>query len=150
MRQKLLALAFIFSLFLPTSAYSFYQSHPQDSASTAVEHAAEHTAGTDGHLGDEAHSAPPTWTVIPFVLLLLMIATGPLFYEHFWHKNYPKIAVALAALMIGYYVFVLHNVHGPVHSMMEYVQFIALLSSLYIASGGILITVNKKAPPLPM
>ena len=32
---------------------------------------------------DEDHAddhAPPGWTVIPFVLLLLMIATGPLFY----------------------------------------------------------------------
>jgi Na+/H+ antiporter NhaD/arsenite permease-like protein len=32
--------------------------------------------------------------------------------------------------------------------MVEYVQFIALLSSLYIASGGILIQVDKKGAPL--
>ena len=50
------------------------------------------------------HHAPPTWSVIPFVLLLLMIATGPLFYEHFWHHNYPKIAMALAAIVVAYYL----------------------------------------------
>lgn len=96
----------------------------------------------------EHHEVAPVWLVIPFVALLLMIATGPLFYEHFWHHNYPKIAVGLAILVIFYYLFVLHNVHGPVHSMAEYVQFIALLSSLYIASGGILIEIDKKATPL--
>jgi len=96
----------------------------------------------------EAHTSAPAWTVIPFVLLLLMIATGPLFYEHFWHKNYPIIAVLLAVTVISYYLFILHNQHEPVHALAEYMQFIALLSSLYIASGGILIKVDKKATPM--
>jgi Na+/H+ antiporter NhaD/arsenite permease-like protein len=95
----------------------------------------------------EAHGVAPFWLVIPFVALLLMIATGPLFYEHFWHHNYPKIAVGLAILVVFYYLFVLHNVHGPVHALAEYIQFIALLASLYIASGGILIEIDKKATP---
>ena len=97
--------------------------------------------------GHKDHPSAPVWLVIPFVALLLMIATGPLFYENFWHHNYPKIAVGLAMLVIFYYLFVLHNVHGPVHALAEYVQFIALLSSLYIASGGILIEIDKKATP---
>lgn len=107
--------------------------------------AAEHEEG--GHEGD-AHGAPPGWTVIPFVLLLGMIATGPLFYEHFWHKNYPIIAVGLACIVVLYYLFVLHDTHGPVHALAEYLQFIALLSSLYIASGGIMINVDKRATPM--
>ncbi len=90
----------------------------------------------------------PLWLVIPFVVLLLMIATGPLFYEHFWHHNYPKVAVGLALLVVFYYLFVLHNVHGPVHALAEYLQFIALLASLYIASGGILIELDKKSTPM--
>jgi Na+/H+ antiporter NhaD/arsenite permease-like protein len=106
---------------------------------------------TAEHIHDdshELHEVAPFWLVIPFVALLLMIATGPLFYEHFWHHNYPKIAVGLAILVVFYYLFVLHNVHGPVHALAEYVQFIALLASLYIASGGILIEIDKKATPL--
>ena len=91
---------------------------------------------------------PAGWSIIPFVLLLLMIATGPLFYEHFWHKNYPLIAVILAAIVVSYYLFGLHNQHGPVHALAEYVQFIALLSGLYIASGGIMIQVDKEAKPM--
>ncbi len=93
------------------------------------------------------HHAPPGWSVIPFVLLLLMIATGPLFYEHFWHHHYPKIAVALALVVVLYYLFVLQNTHGPIHAAFEYVQFIALLTGLYVASGGIMIKVEKKGTP---
>ena len=103
------------------------------------------SGGDEGGHGD--HHGPAPWSVVPFVVLLLMIATGPLFYEHFWHKNYPLVAVVLAALVVGYYLFGLHNSHGPIHALAEYVQFIALLSGLYIASGGIMIIVDKKAAP---
>ncbi|WP_343034247.1 sodium:proton antiporter, partial [Fulvivirga lutimaris] len=109
-------------------------------------HNQEHgTADGEGH--EEAHM-PPAWTVLPFVILLIMIATGPLFYEHFWHKNYPKVAVVFALLVVAYYLFVLHNTHSPVHALAEYVQFIALLAALYIASGGIMIDIDKKATPM--
>lgn len=101
----------------------------------------------DAHGDAAGHPTAPTWLVIPFALLLLMIATGPLFYEHFWHKNYPIIAVSLAILVVLYYLFALHNVHGPVHALAEYIQFIALLTGLFVASGGIMINVDKKAKP---
>lgn len=117
------------------------QADQADSGHATVEQSAE------ADLGDTEHHIAPTWLVIPFVVLLLMIATGPLFYEHFWHKNYPKIAIGLAILVVFYYLFVLQNVHAPVHAMAEYIQFIALLASLYIASGGILIEIDKKATP---
>jgi len=102
------------------------------------------------HGSDEetVHSKPAGWSVIPFILLLLMIATGPLFYEHFWHKNYPKVAVILAILVVLYYLFVLHNSHQPVHALAEYVQFISLLTGLFFASGAIMINVDKKATPI--
>lgn len=106
----------------------------------AEQNTAEHEEG--------AHHLPPAYLVVPFAILLLMIATGPLFYEHFWHKNYPKVAVLLASIVVLYYLFVLHNNHGPVHAFFEYFQFIALLSALYIASGGILIKIDKEGKPL--
>ena len=109
---------------------------------------ADHNENNAHSEGEHHEEAPPGWSVIPFVLLLGMIATGPLFYEHFWHKNYPVIAVSLAAIVVLYYLFGIHNTHAPVHALAEYVQFIALLSSLYIASGGIMISVDKKATPM--
>jgi len=113
------------------------------------DHVQDATHGDNAHANEGGHGpAPPAWTVIPFVLLLSMIATGPLFYEHFWHKNYPIIAVSLAAIVVLYYLFALHDATAPVHALAEYIQFIALLASLYIASGGIMINVDKKATPM--
>jgi len=93
------------------------------------------------------HHGPSAWSIIPFATLLIMIATGPLFYEHFWHHNYPKIAVGLASLVVIYYLFGLGNSHEPIHAFFEYFQFIALLSALYIASGGVLIEIDKEGKP---
>lgn len=102
-----------------------------------------HPIDSDDH-SIASHETPPLWSIIPFVLLLVMIATGPLFYPHFWHKSYPIISVGLGMLVGGYYLFSLHNQHSPIHSAAEYIQFIALLAGLYVASGGILIIVDKK------
>ncbi|MEX2589852.1 MAG: sodium:proton antiporter, partial [Chitinophagales bacterium] len=94
------------------------------------------------------HADPAPWSVAPFVLLLLMIATGPLFYAHFWHKYYPVIAIVLGLITVLYYILYLHDMHHPIHSAAEYFSFIALLTALFVASGGILIKVDKKGTPM--
>jgi len=91
---------------------------------------------------------PAIWSIIPFALLLLMIATGPLFYAHFWHKRYPIIAVVLATIVAVYYLFYLQDYHHPIHSLAEYLSFITLIAALFVASGGILIKVDRKATPM--
>ena len=90
---------------------------------------------------------PNILMILPFVILLLMIATGPLFYKHFWERHYPKVSILLGLVTIIYYVNVLKDFHSILHIFTEYVSFIALLSSLFVASGGILIKVDKKATP---
>lgn len=97
--------------------------------------------------GENEHTLPPVYMVIPFVLLLSMIATGPLFYRHFWERNYPKVAIALGTITVIYYLAVLNDSHSLLHSLAEYLSFIALLGSLFVASGGILLRVNRKATP---
>ncbi|MEL7002980.1 MAG: sodium:proton antiporter [Bacteroidota bacterium] len=150
MAKALLKILFVFLLSFYSSQVLAFDSSKPVSISLQDDHSTtDNGHDTEAeHASEEDHHAPPGWTVIPFVVLLLMIATGPLFYEHFWHKNYPKVAMALAAIVVLYYLFVLRNTHGPVHALAEYVQFIALLASLYIASGGIMIDVDKKATPL--
>lgn len=128
-------------VFVIASAYGNDQHSMQDHQE--VHQTVDHATDQDAH-----HSArPPVWSVIPFVLLLVMIATGPLFYPHFWHKSYPVIAITLAFIVCTYYLYVLHNDHSPIHSAAEYIQFIALLTGLFVASGGILIIVDKEARP---
>ncbi|MBK9099167.1 MAG: sodium:proton antiporter [bacterium] len=95
----------------------------------------------------EAHNLPDVFMVIPFVVLLLMIATGPLFYHHFWEKYYPLISIILGLITVLYYLIFLQDTHSLLHTAAEYLSFIALLSSLFVASGGILINVDKKATP---
>ncbi len=100
------------------------------------------------HAGGGHGADPAPWSVIPFVILLGMIATGPLFYEHFWHKRYPVIAVLLGAIVVIYYLVVLHNTISPIHSLAEYASFITLIAALFVASGGILIKVDRKGTPM--
>ncbi|WP_250239002.1 sodium:proton antiporter [Cardinium endosymbiont of Oedothorax gibbosus] len=92
--------------------------------------------------------APPFWLAMPFIGLLLMIATGPLFFADFWHKHYPKVAILLATFVMAYYCIVLENKIKPIEAAVEYIQFMALITALYIATGGIAIKVHARATPL--
>ncbi len=101
------------------------------------------------HAVPAVHHLPPVWTVLPFAVLLLMIATGPLFYHHFWERHYPKISVGLGGAVAIYYGFFMdHGTHALLHTLEEYISFIALIASLFIASGGILIKIEQRGRPL--
>lgn len=92
---------------------------------------------------------PAAWAIAPFAILLAMIALGPLFFEHWWVKHYPKVAFSLAALVLAYYFFALpHAARDTVsHTALEYFSFIALIGSLFVVSGGIHINVKGEATP---
>lgn len=125
-------------------------SHEGEEAHEGDDHAA-HGHGDEAHGGHDDHAhgaAPQPWSVAPFIILLLMIATGPLFYAKFWHHYYPHVAAVLGAIVVAYYIFGLHDVHHPVHSAAEYFSFISLLFALFVASGGILIKVDKEGTPV--
>ena len=104
----------------------------------------------DAHADEGGHkkTVPPVWLVAPFVILLLMIATGPLFYVHHWHRHYPKYAVGLGLFVTVYYLFVLHDGISMLHALQEYLSFIALVASLFIAASGIFLKVNARGTPL--
>ncbi len=55
--------------------------------------------------------------LLPFVILLLMIATGPVFYKHFWEHHYPKIAIFLGLITVAYYLVVLGDSHSLLHTL---------------------------------
>ncbi|MEM9737625.1 MAG: sodium:proton antiporter [Bacteroidota bacterium] len=93
-------------------------------------------------------SSAPLFLVIPFLLLLGMIATGPVLYHHFWERYYPHIASGLAVGVISYYMFALGTPSPVVNALAEYIQFITLITALYMVSGGILIEVDRQATPL--
>ncbi len=128
--------AIILSFFLYCNVNAANTTTLQDSLSSikAAEHLSEHVL-------------PSPYMVLPFIVLLLMIATGPLFYKHIWERHYPKMAIILGLVTVVYYLIFLNDYHSLLHTLTEYISFIALLSSLFVASGGIFIKVDKKATP---
>ncbi len=85
--------------------------------------------------------------MLPFGVLLALIALAPLLCPAWWLKHYPKVACGLAAVTLAYYFFGLHAAARVWHTAHEYVSFIALIGSLYIVAGGIHIHVKAEATP---
>ena len=99
---------------------------------------------------DAAHAValPAVWSLAPFVTLLGLIALAPLWFGDWWGRHYPKVAFGLAAVVVAYYVGGLGKAHVVGHAAIEYLSFIALIGSLYVVSGGIVLRVRGEATPL--
>jgi Na+/H+ antiporter NhaD/arsenite permease-like protein len=139
MHKNLLLLFFIAIISFSVANSTFAQD---------VNHAKDSVTNVEITTNEAKHELPNTAMVIPFLILLVMIATGPILYSHFWEHHYPKVSVLLGAIVVFYYSFFLHDTHSLLHTLTEYFSFIALLASLFFASGGIMIKVDKKATPL--
>jgi Na+/H+ antiporter NhaD/arsenite permease-like protein len=89
----------------------------------------------------------PLISGLPFVVLLLLIAILPLTANKFWDKNRNK-AIVTAIVALPILIFLLFNFRADLtHSIEEYISFIILLASLFIISGGIVITGDLIATP---
>src|SRR5215472_4176827 len=107
--------------------------------------AAQAAAGIDG--------AALRWPwALPFIGILVTIATGPLLFKRFWHRHYGKLAFLWSVLTLA----PLAAVYGApaafaafVHTVLaEYLSFIVLLFALYVVAGGILVTGELRGTPL--
>ncbi len=85
--------------------------------------------------------------IAPFVLLLGLIAVGPLFFSDWWGKHYPKVSLVLGISVVAYYVLHLQSYEVVLHTSSEYVSFIILIGALYIVSGGIHISTKDLTSP---
>jgi Na+/H+ antiporter NhaD/arsenite permease-like protein len=85
--------------------------------------------------------------ILPFGVLLGTIALAPLLAPEWWSKHYPKVAYALGAITLVYYLFGLHAWQRVLNVGHEYLSFIALVGSLFVVSGGIHINVSGEATP---
>lgn len=91
------------------------------------------------------------WMIIPFGVLLLLIAVMPLTpvrLKHLWEHYYPHVALFLAALVAGYYILRMeHGAATVMHTAIEYFSFISLIGSLFVIAGGIHIKVKGETTP---
>ena len=89
---------------------------------------------------------------LPFVGILLTIATGPLLFPRLWHHHYGKLAFAWSVLTLAplaAFYGTTGAVAAFVHAMLaEYLSFIVLLFALYVVAGGILVTGNLRGTPM--
>lgn len=90
----------------------------------------------------------PLWLSAPFIILLGLIASGPLFFKTIWHQYYKQIAIGIGISCILYYLLILNDTHKPIHTFFEYFSFISLLTALYVSTGGIYIRADVKATPI--
>lgn len=92
-------------------------------------------------------SAPPLYSVVPFVVMLLAIALGPLWAGRWWESNRNKLIVStlLGLPILAQY---LGRRPGALGAMAEeYVSFVVLLAGLYVISGGVLLRGDLEATP---
>jgi len=94
----------------------------------------------------------PLAYVLPFVGLLLSIAVVPLFFPQFWEKHQGKVVVAWALAFVlpamlscgtgSVLKEVLHS------ALVDYLPFLVLVFSLYVAAGGIVVDGRLAGTPL--
>lgn len=81
-----------------------------------------------------------TWSVVPFVAYLLLMAVLPLVVGRFWESNRNKLILAVIA-GAPVVVYLLGSRPGGgemlLHTAADYFSFIALLGALFTISGGI-------------
>ncbi|MDR0836995.1 MAG: sodium:proton antiporter [Propionibacteriaceae bacterium] len=90
------------------------------------------------------------WGLIPFVAMLSIIALAPLIptTAHIWERNRVKLIVATAlGVPVATWMWLGGGQHLVVHSLNEYTQFICLLFSLYVVSGGLFVAGDIRATP---
>jgi Na+/H+ antiporter NhaD/arsenite permease-like protein len=89
---------------------------------------------------------------LPFIGMLLSIATGPLLFAKIWHRHYGKIAagwVVLAIAPIALVYGVPAALGAVIHAILaDYLSFIVLLFTLYTVAGGILVSGTLRSTPL--
>ncbi len=93
--------------------------------------------------------AMPAWAMIPFGIMLLMIAIAPMIAEKWWEKNLNKLIVSV---VLGLPIAIFMVVNGLSEELIDtiffdYVPFIILLLSLFVITGGIHLSGDIKAKP---
>jgi Na+/H+ antiporter NhaD/arsenite permease-like protein len=94
----------------------------------------------------------PLWSVLPFAGMLLAIALLPLAAPHFWarDRNRALVSAAFALPVLAWLPWV-HGAEGA-HALLEkgaeYLSFLALLSSLFLITGGIHVRGSLSGTPL--
>ncbi len=85
--------------------------------------------------------------ILPFVALLVCMATMPLLLSKFWEHHFRKVAGGLGLAPVLYYLLVLHAPGRMLGVAWEYISFIVFIGSLFVVAGGIHVRTKGEATP---
>ena len=97
----------------------------------------------------------PWLIATPFACVLLLIALGPILFQHFWESDKNK-AVILFTISLPVVIYLwsmrvatnFQSLYAFSHSLVDYLCFMSLISSLYVVSSGIVLKFKWKSTPI--
>jgi len=98
-------------------------------------------------LATAAQNEPSRLIMLPFAVLLLAIALLPIVLKRHWERYYHLVALFLAAITTGYYLFGIRQPGRILHEAGDYIHFMALVGSLFVVAGGIHVQIRGRATP---
>ena len=98
-------------------------------------------------LATAAQIQPNQLIMLPFVVLLFSIALLPIVLTRHWERYYHLVALFLAAITTGYYLFGIRQPERILHEAGDYIHFMALVGSLFVVAGGIHVQLHGRATP---
>ena len=92
----------------------------------------------------------PAWAMIPFGIMLLAIAIGPIIAPEKWESNLNKLIVsAILGVPVAVYMICVGLGKELTDTIFfDYVPFIILLLALFVITGGIHLSGDIKAKPI--
>ncbi len=93
-------------------------------------------------------ASPNRLIMLPFVVLLLAIALGPLISQRHWERHYHKLCIVLASIVCLYHLVVIHQAGRVIRVGIDYATFMVVVGSFFVVSGGI--HLRAKAPSSPV
>jgi len=98
-------------------------------------------------LATAAQTEPSQLIMLPFAVLLLAVALLPVVLKRHWERYYHLVALFLAAVTTGYYLFGIRQPERILHEAGDYIHFMALVVSLFVVAGGIHVQIRGRATP---
>src|SRR5215471_17098548 len=90
----------------------------------------------------------PSWTMLPFPLLVLAIAILPIVLPKWWeHRWFQASVVAVVSIPIAGVLLATGHSQELAHTAAEYAAFIATIGALFVAAGGVYAMGDLEATP---
>jgi hypothetical protein len=87
-------------------------------------------------LAAAAQIEPNRLIMLPFAVLLLSTALLPIVLKRHWERYYHLVALFLAPITTGYYLFGIRQPERILREGGDYIHFMALVGSLFVVAGG--------------